>query len=179
QAQHQGDNALTVYQRLVDGPVVRALRTKVALGAVQPPTPLTLVIQIDAWNIRERDHWGETQQMRKDNEEVKRWHWVYTATCFHLEQRYQKGKKKNKLRAIITERSYVATRGGVEALMQQLYYEARVRGLAHAERVLVIADGAVWIWKLVEDRFQRATQRLDLFHANAYLWAVANELHGK
>ena len=117
--------------------------------------------------------------MRRRQEELKRWHWVYTATCFRLDHRCQKGRHKNKLRAIITERSYVATRGGVEALMPQLYYEARVRGMAQAERVLVIADGAVWIWNLVKDRFTDALQRLDLFHANAYLWAVANELHGK
>jgi len=51
--------------------------------------------------------------------------------------------------------------------------------MAQAERVLVIADGAVWIWNLVADRFADALQRLDLFHANAYLWAVANEIHGK
>lgn len=179
QAQHQGDNAIAVRQRLIDGPVLVAPKTKAALGADQPPKPITLVIQIDAWNIRERDHWGQTQQMRNDKEELKRWHWVYTATCFHLEQRCRKGKKKNKLRALITERSYAATRGGVEALMPQLYYEARVRGMAQAQRILVIADGAVWIWNLVDDRFKDAVQRLDLFHANAYLWAVAHELHGK
>ena len=39
--------------------------------------------------------------------------------------------------------------------------------------MLVIADGAVWIWSLVDDRFQDAVQRLDLWHANSYLWAVA------
>src|SRR5882672_7436030 len=115
--------------------------------------------------------------MRQGQEELNRWHWVYTATCFHLEQRCRKGKNKDKLRAIITDRSYVATRGGVEALRKQLYDEARVRGLAQAERVLVIADGAVWIWNLVEDRFSEAIQRLDLFHANTYLWAVAHQIH--
>ena len=49
--------------------------------------------------------------------------------------------------------------------------------MAQAERVLVIADGAVWIWNAVQDRFAEATQRLDLFHANTYLWAVANQIH--
>lgn len=44
--------------------------------------------------------------------------------------------------------------------------------------MLVIADGALWIWNLVQDRFKEAVQRLDLYHANTYLWAVANELHG-
>jgi hypothetical protein len=178
QAHCQGQHALTLRQRLIDTPIVGPPPTKAALPVDQPPEPFTLVIQIDAWNIRERDHWGQTQQRRRRKEEVKRWHWVYTATCFRLHQRCRKGPSKNKLRAIIAERSYVATRGGVDALMKQLYYEARARGLAQAQRVLVIADGAVWIWKLVEDRFQDAVQRLDLYHANTYLWAVANELHG-
>lgn len=178
QAHAQGQHAITVRQRLLDTSIVGPPPTQAALPMDQPPEPFTLVIQIDAWNIRERDHWGQTQAMRRRQEELKRWHWVYTATCFRLHHRCRKGPSKNKLRALITERSYVATRGGVDALMKQLYYEARARGLAQAQRVLVIADGAVWIWKLVEDRFKDAVQRLDLYHANTYLWAVANELHG-
>src|SRR5881409_1281095 len=102
--------------------------------------------------------------MRQRQQDLGRWHWVYTATCFRLQHRCRKGKSKAKMRAIITERSYVATRGGIEPLMKQLYYEARERGLTQAQRVLAIADGAVWIWNLVEDRFQEAEQRLDLFH---------------
>lgn len=180
EAQRQGDSALVVRQRLVDAPVClpSASKNKAARAGDQPPEPFTLVIQIDAWNIRERDHWGQTRKMRQRQQEVKRWHWVYTATCFRLNHRCTKGRFKTKLRALITERSYVATRGGVEPLMKQLYYEARARGLGQAQRVLVIADGAVWIWNLVADRFQDAIQRLDLYHANTYLWAVANELHG-
>jgi hypothetical protein len=179
EAQRQGDHAIGVRQKLVAALVVGAPATKVPAGLDQLPEPFTLVIQIDAWNVRERDYWGQTKRQRRKNPKFDRWHWVYTATCFRLSHRCKKGRFKNKLRAIITERSYVATRGGVEALMQQLYYEARARGLAQAQRALVIADGAVWIWNLVEDRFQDAVQRLDLFHANSYLWAVANELHGK
>lgn len=178
EAHRQGDSALQVRQQLVEGPIAPAAKIKAAGGLEPAGEPFTLVIQIDAWNIRERDHWGQTQKRRRQNLELDRWHWVYTATCFRLNQRCKKGRFKNKLRALITERSYVATRAGIEALMKQLYYEARARGLAQAQRVLVIADGAVWIWNLVADRFQDAVQRLDLYHANTYLWAVANELHG-
>lgn len=185
--QAQGDDAIARRDQMIVGPVLPSRKQPVATpsltrqmaGADQPVAPFTLIIQIDAWNIRERDFWGETQAILGRKEELNRWHWVYTATCFHLEQRCQKGKHQNKLRAIITERSYVATRGGIDALMHQLYYEARARGLATAQRVIVIADGALWIWNLVDDRFGQAIQRLDLFHANSYLWAVANELHGK
>jgi hypothetical protein len=180
EAQRQGDSALQVRQQLVEAPIWTPppSNTKAAARVDQPVEPFTLVIQIDAWNVRERDHWGHTQKMRRQDPKFDRWHWVYTATCFRLSHRCKKGRFKNKLRAIITERSYVATRGGIEPLMKQLYYEARARGLTQAQRVLAIADGAVWIWNLVEDRFQEAEQRLDLFHANTYLWAVANELHG-
>jgi len=181
EALRQGEQAIQVRDQLVAAPgwAAPAAKAKAATALDQPPEPFTLIIQIDAWNIRERDHWGQTQKRRRKNLELERWHWVYTATCFRLSQRCRKGRFKNKLRALITERSYVATRGGIEALIQQLYYETRARGLAQAQRVLVIADGAAWIWNLVEDRFKEAIQRLDLYHANSYLWAVAHELHGK
>ena len=63
-------------------------------------------------------------------------------------------------------------------MTRQLHCEAMRRGLASAERVLIIADGAVWIWKTSKDRFPNAVQRLDRFHANSYFRAVASELHG-
>lgn len=175
EAQRQGERAIQKREvPLASARAIPAPAQARAVGLDQPARPFTLVLQIDAWNIRERDQWGQTQAMRRRGEDPKRWHWVYTATCFRLEQRCRKGKR----RAIITERSYVATREGVEPMMRQLYAEAMRRGLAAAQRVLVIADGAVWIWNAVQDRLAQATQRLDLFHANAYLWAVANEIHG-
>jgi predicted membrane protein len=173
EAQRQGDRAIPKREDQ-SKPSMASLAPHPPLGLDQPPKPFTLVLQIDAWNIRERDDWGKTQTKRERGEEIKRWHWVYTATCFRLEQRVRQGKE----RAVITERSYVATRRGVQPMIRQLHAEAMRRGLAQAERVLVIADGAVWIWNAAQDRFSEAIQRLDLFHANAYLWAVANDLHG-
>ena len=73
----------------------------------------------------------------------------------------------------------MATRDGIEEFRQQLWAEALRHGAAQAEKVLVIADGAAWIWNLVKDRFDGAEQRLDYYHASEHLWAVANELHGK
>jgi len=51
-------------------------------------------------------------------------------------------------------------------------------GLGQTNEVLVIADGAVWIWNAVHDRFPDARQRLDLYHADQHLWTVAHELYG-
>lgn len=137
-----------------------------------PEQPFTLVLEIDAWNIRERDGWGQSARQRAQGVEPSRWHWVYGATCFRLEARVRQGE-----RARILSRGTVMTRGGIEALREQLWAEAMRHGLARASRVLVIADGAVWIWNLVSDRFERADQRLDLFHGKEHLWAVARVLH--
>ena len=76
-------------------------------------------------------------------------------------------------------RGYACTRLGVEALMSQLYRQALDCGLGQAREVLVIADGAIWIWNAVKDRFPKARCRLDLYHGDEHLWAVANELFGK
>jgi hypothetical protein len=134
----------------------------------------TLVIQIDAFNIRERgEDWGRAQELRDRGEEPAHWHWVYVATVFVLEDRLDKNG-----RALIAQRGFVVTRQGIDELREQLHAEAMRRGLGRARRVLVIADGAVWIWNLVQQRFPEATQRLDLFHAGQHLWAAAEALHG-
>jgi hypothetical protein len=151
--------------------IQRVVRT----AAPGPSTqPFTLVIEIDAWDIRERDDWGKTKELRQQNKKPERWHWVYMATVFRLDHRGQTDGK----RAFITQRGYAATRLGIEALSAQLYRETLDRGLGDAQLVLIIADGALWIWNLAKDRFPDARQRLDLFHVEEHLWAVAHDLHG-
>ena len=138
-----------------------------------PPQPFTLVIELDAWNIRERDDWGQSAQKRAASQEPQRWHWAYGGTCFRLDQRVESAGG----RARILSRGTVMTRGGVDDLREQLYAEAQRHGLAQADKVLVIADGALWIWNLTGDRFGQAHQRLDYYHASQHLWAVAHALH--
>jgi len=175
EACRQGERALKLRQKqeqltaTADGVAVLAGR------APRLPQHSTLVIEIDAWNIRERDHWGQTEARRKAGEESERWHWVYTATVFRLDQR----ATKQSGRPVITDRGYVATRQGLESLKRQLYAEALQRGLLQAETVLVLGDGAVWIWNLAADTFEHATQRLDLFHAKEHLWTLAGDLYGR
>lgn len=150
---------------------------QVARAAAEgPPTPpFTLVIEIDAWDIRERDDWGQTKALKEQGKKPARWHWVYMATVFRLDHRGHTAGK----RAVITQRGYTATRLGIDALSAQLYREALDRGLGQAQLVLVIADGALWIWNLAQDRFPYARQQLDLFHAEEHLWAVAHDLYGQ
>lgn len=138
-----------------------------------PLHPFTLVIELDAWNIRERDDWGQSAQLRAQGQEPSRWHWAYGGTCFRLDQRAQSAGG----RPTILSRGYVMTRGGVDALKEQLWAEAMRRGLGRANEVLIVADGAVWIWNLAGDRFPGARQRVDFYHVSQHLWAVAHTLH--
>src|SRR5262249_9376033 len=108
-------------------------------------------------------------------QEPQRWHWVYTGTCFRLNQR---GRSAGG-RPVISERGFVATREGIDALRQQLYAEALRRGLGQAAGALVIAGGAAWIWRLGADRFKDAHQWLDFDHAVQHLAAVGRELFGE
>jgi hypothetical protein len=149
--------------------LVRELRCR---GQVEP---FTLVIELDAWNIRERnaEQWGRTEELRQGGEEPEWWHWVYGGTCFRLSQRVQTPGG----RSVILSRGTVMTRGGIDALKQQLWAEAKRQGLDQAQDVLVIGDAAVWIWNLREDRFSGARQRLDPWHALQHLWAVAHALY--
>jgi len=139
-----------------------------------PGEPFTLVIEIDAWNIRERDAWGKTAKLIAKGEKPERWHWVYTATVFRLDQRGTTASG----RPVISQRGYVATRKGLDAFKQQLHVEALRRGLIQAAQVLILADGAIWIWDLANDLFKGATQRVDLYHVNQHLCALAADLYG-
>ena len=170
EAQRQGERAEELRETL-DAAMKTAAGAR-AQNQVATSSPFTLVLEIDAWNIRERDAWGQSARRRARGLEPPRWHWVYGATCFRLDQRVRKGQ-----RAIILSRGTVMTRAGLDALREQLWAEAMRHGLAQAARVLVLADGAVWIWNLVTDRFEKAVERLDLFHAKEHLWAVARALH--
>jgi len=174
EARRQGERALVL--READTALLDTAEGQMELHnrAGLASSPFTLVIEIDAWNIRERDEWGRTAALRQVGQEPGRWHWVYTGTIFRLDQRGTTASG----RPVIAERGYVATRQGVDAFGRQLHAQALQRGLLHADCVLVLADGAVWIWNLVSDRFPKAIQRVDLFHVRGHLHALANELFG-
>lgn len=73
--------------------------------------------------------------------------------------------------------SYVTDLGSRTDFSQQLWLEAQRRGLAQAQRVVFIGDGAQWLWATAHDLFPEALQILDWYHASTYVWAVAHELH--
>ncbi|HYU74095.1 MAG TPA: hypothetical protein VEL31_15585 [Ktedonobacteraceae bacterium] len=59
-----------------------------------------------------------------------------------------------------------------------LYHLAHQSGLEHAEQVVILGDGAAWIWRLVAEHFLHAVQTVDLYHAHEHLWKMANAVYG-
>jgi hypothetical protein len=52
-------------------------------------------------------------------------------------------------------------------------------GAKHVARLIVISDGAEWIWKIVEDRFKQAFAVVDFWHAADHLHDLCEFVHGK
>src|ERR1035437_2380740 len=168
EARRQGERAQRLRSQLDQQAATQKQQLELTLE------PYQMIIQMDAWNIRERDHWGQSATLRRAGQEPERWHWVYTGTCFRLDHRGQTAGG----RPVIVERGFVATRAGIDGLREQLHAEALRRGLGQAASALVIGDGAVWIWRLADDRFPQAHQRLDFYHAVQHLAAVGRALFG-
>ena len=73
---------------------------------------------------------------------------------------------------------YVARRtakGGFDWLLYQLALDG---GLEQAQQVVVIGDGAPWIWHLAAEHFPGAVQIVDLYHAKEHVWDVAHAIFG-
>ncbi len=69
---------------------------------------------------------------------------------------------------------YVARRTAKGGFGQLLYALAQQSGLDRAKQVVVLGDGAPWIWKLVAEHFPGAVQIVDLYHAQQHVWEVAH-----
>jgi hypothetical protein len=69
--------------------------------------------------------------------------------------------------------SYLATFKPAERFGQLVDAEARRRGAEHIRQLVVLGDGAVWIWNLADELFPAATQIVDLYHAREHLHDLA------
>jgi hypothetical protein len=65
-----------------------------------------------------------------------------------------------------------------DELGNRAFYEARVRGSERARRVVVLGDGAKWIWNQSDTHFPDAIEIIDWYHACEHLWEVGREFYG-
>ena len=169
-----GTRAEELATRRVERALEPATRGEVVVQAKQDvgERPFSLVIEMDGWMVRERGtQWG-LKPPEKQGDRVA-WHEMKTGIVFQVGRR----ARTQSGRPMIVEKFYVAWRGDPHEFGRRLYAEALRRGLNQAQKVYVVADGGVWIWNLVADRFGEATGVLDFYHAAEHLWAVARAIH--
>lgn len=75
--------------------------------------------------------------------------------------------------------SYVGDVTDAASFGQRLWCEAARRGVLTAREVVVIADGAHWLWDLADEHFPEATQIVDWYHATHSLWQAAHAVYGE
>ena len=71
EAQRQGEREQLDAQMQTNAGCARQQRE---LQMDLPLKPFTLVIELDAWNIRERTDWGRSDELRATGTELSRWH---------------------------------------------------------------------------------------------------------
>ena len=74
--------------------------------------------------------------------------------------------------------SYVGAIETAEAFGPRIYAEAVRRGLRRAQSVIVLGDGAPWIWNIAAEQFLGAIEIVDLYHARQHLAQLGKILYG-
>jgi hypothetical protein len=75
--------------------------------------------------------------------------------------------------------TYVGAIETAEEFGRRLYAEAARRGLSRAAQVIVLGDGAPWIWTLAGLYFPGALQIVDLYHAREHVADLGKVLYGQ
>jgi hypothetical protein len=128
------------------------------------------VFMLDGYQARYRGPgWGEKETKEKRVE----WHEIKTGVFYLQEQaaRMEGG------RGVLSEKVVVCWQGEGAEVGRRLHWEALRRGLGRAEWILVVGDGAPWIWNVAADRWADAEEVLDFYHASEHLWELGRALY--
>lgn len=74
--------------------------------------------------------------------------------------------------------TYVGAIETADECGRRIYAEAVRRGLSRAQKVVVLGDGAPWIWGISSEHFPGAIQIVDLYHALEYIADLGKILSG-
>lgn len=74
---------------------------------------------------------------------------------------------------------YLAIQEEAERFGKRVYTFAVRLGAERAKELIILGDGAEWIWKLARTHFTDARQILDFYHACEYVWKIARAVFGE
>jgi hypothetical protein len=74
---------------------------------------------------------------------------------------------------------YVAASEPAARFGERLYLTAAQTGVEQAGEVVIVGDGAEWIWNLARHHYPEATHIVDYWHACEHLYALAQAIYGE
>jgi hypothetical protein len=106
------------------------------------------------------------------------WSEIKVGCCYQTVAR-QERTRPERLESRAHSTSYVSALEAAQSFGWRLWQEAVRRGVLSSDEVVVLGDGAHWIWNIAATHFPRATQIVDWYHASAYLWNAASAIWGE
>ena len=106
------------------------------------------------------------------------WSEIKVGCCYHTHARADR-KRPERLDIRAESASYVTALEEAQTFGWRLWQEAVRRGVLGSQEVVVLGDGAHWIWNIAETHFPRATQIVDWYHASEYVWNAAGAIWGE
>ena len=116
--------------------------------------PATLYVAVDGVQVHQDDGWHEAK----------------CVTCYEKEA---DGEVKNR------ETHYAVRFEGAAAFVGFVWSLACRRGLERAQQVVLLGDGAAWIWNHIGGLLKEAVCIVDWYHAVEHVWACGRGLHGE
>jgi transposase-like protein len=75
--------------------------------------------------------------------------------------------------------TYVVSFEEAQTFARHVYLEAARRGLHHAQEVVVLGDGAEWIWNRIARFCDRPVEIVDFYHGTEHVWHAGQALYGE
>ncbi|MFL7793534.1 MAG: ISKra4 family transposase [Anaerolineae bacterium] len=174
------------------GTLARLLRVKVDDNTVQRAVLRVGTELAEQQRRRAQQAWqaAEPPEMEVDHP-PKRLYISVDGTTAHL----QEGWKEVKVAAIyetetVTQEdgstvvraidiTYVVSFEDAPSFARYVYLEAARRGLEQAKEVVVLGDGAEWIWNRIARFCDRPVEIVDFYHASEHVWQAGQALYGE
>lgn len=149
----------------------------------ETPLPSTLYLGIDGTGIPMRaaevnGRAGKQPDGTAKTREVKLCT-VWSAEARDAQDRPVRDEGSVSYTAAIESAATANTDPAPAAFTQRVLREAFRRRFTQAQRMVVLGDGAPWIWSIAQELFPRALQIVDRFHVQQHLSDVSKKLYGE
>jgi len=110
------------------------------------------------------------------------WHEFKVAALYEVEARPARATDADPSPTLhAVNATYLATQAEAREFGKAVWVEAAKRGVAQAVEVVIVADGAAWVWNLAYSQFgaYRCVEIVDWYHAAQHLWTAGVALYGE